>query len=64
MSKITIKPVTSTSVLVRSKVVYRDTADNWIAVSELTPSEAEAFARYLREYIDTNKPMTEQTFNI
>lgn len=63
MSSITIKPITSTSVLVRSKVVYRN-MDEWVVVSELTPSETEAFARYKREYIDNDAPLEIKTYNI
>ena len=64
MPEIIVKPITSTSVLVHSKVVYRDMNDNWIAVSELKTFEAAAFERYKKEVIDPDAPMETKTYNI
>lgn len=44
MSKVKVKPLTDSSISVRKKVVHKDMNDNWVAISELTPSETKAFA--------------------
>jgi len=46
MSKIHIKRTSDEAILVNKKVVYRDMNGNWIAVTQLTPSEYEAFQKY------------------
>ncbi len=64
MPKIVVKPITSTSIMVNRKVVYKDMDDKWIAVSELTAFETAAFERYIKEVIDTDAPMETKTFKI
>ncbi|MDB0601104.1 hypothetical protein PL373_08085 [Tenacibaculum maritimum] len=65
MSKVTIRPITDTSLSVRKKVVHKDMEDNWVAVSELSQSETKAFALYKADYLDMDiKPLPELTYTI
>lgn len=47
MSKVRIKQITDTSMTVNKKHVHKDLNGNWIAITELTPLEIEAFQRFL-----------------
>lgn len=49
MSNVVVKRITDTSLLVGSKVVYKDTDQNWCAVTELSQREREALEIYLTE---------------
>lgn len=42
-----ISPITDRSLRVSNKVVYQDTSDNWVAVTELTSNETEALNNYI-----------------
>lgn len=56
MDGIEIKPIEKgESYRVRNKVVYKDMNGNWIAVSELTPTEQRAFNNYLQAVINNQK---------
>ena len=48
MKQIAIKSLSDTSLRVGNKVVYRDQHGNWIARTELTAREAEAFNAHLQ----------------
>ena len=63
MSKVTIKPLSDSSLSVRKKVVYRDMNNDWIQVSELSPSETKAFTNYKEAILDQNvTPLPEVTY--
>lgn len=44
---VNVRPITDRSMLVNNKVVYLDSNDNWVAVTELSTAEAEAFNNYI-----------------
>lgn len=44
---IQIRPLTDRSLRVNNKVVYQDSNDNWVAVTELSTAEKEALNNYL-----------------
>lgn len=48
---IKIKPISKESILVNKKVVYLDRNGNWLAVSQLTPEEENAFKNYHKAYL-------------
>jgi len=50
--KIIIKALSESSVKVRNKVVYKNMENNWIACSELSEKETEAFLNYKDAVID------------
>jgi len=63
MGKVTIKPITDSSLSVRKKVVYKNMDNDWVEVSELTPSESKAFTSYKEDIIDQNvTPLPEVTY--
>lgn len=45
---VTILQVSDNTLEVNDKVVYRDTNDNWIAQSELTPSESKSLHQHIK----------------
>jgi len=47
MTQIKVKEISPTSLRVGNKVVYQDSNNNWVAVSELTTAETEALQAYL-----------------
>ncbi len=59
MNKILVEAITDTSIRVGKKVVYLDCNDNWVAVSELTTLEKEAFNDYIIEIIATRNFVNE-----
>lgn len=63
MSRVTVKPITDSSLSVRKKVVHKNMDNDWVAISELTPSESKAFANYKEAVLDRGiTPMPEITY--
>lgn len=51
-----ISQITPDSVKVNNKVVYKDRHGNWVAVSELSTAEHNAFKTYHESYLKTDAP--------
>ena len=63
--KVVVKALSDTSVKVNGKVVYKDQESNWVACSELSSTEHEAFTLYESEVIaDSGIATGEHTYTI
>ena len=64
MGAIEITPVREDNIKVRKKVIYRDMSGNWIAVSELSNREKQAFESYKIDFIDKGvKPLPTKKYS-
>lgn len=67
MCKVTIRPITFDSILVRKKVVHKNKDGIWTPVSSLSESEQKAFDNYKEKVLDNDKvsilPMATYRFN-